>query len=108
MHVYDTNKSHQYEMIMGRELIKELGIDINFSDCTITGKLPGPFGGYYTPMKDFKEVIDTDFNNEIISDEIYDGEPVKGMNKRATHITSANSHKTDLEKEAEICTHLGK
>ena len=59
-------------------------------------------------MKDFKEVIDTDFNDKIMSDEIFDGEPVKDMNYRATHITDTNYHKTDLEKKADICTHLGK
>ena len=71
MHKYDTNNSHQYEIIMVQELIQELGIDIRFSDCTVRGESPGPFEVLYTHMQDFQEIIDTCLNDEIISDEIY-------------------------------------
>ena len=41
VHVYDTKKSHLYDMIMGQELMQELGLDIKFSDYTVRGKSPG-------------------------------------------------------------------
>ena len=59
-------------------------------------------------MTDFQEVIYIYLNNEIIYDEIYNGEPVNDTTDRATCITAANYHNTDLEKEADSCTHLDK
>ena len=59
-------------------------------------------------MQDFQEVIDTDLNNNIISDEICDGKPVKDMTNRGTHITASIYHKYDFEKVAEACTNLDK
>ena len=41
-------------MIMGQEIIKELGLDIKFLECTMRRKSPGTFEGLYAPMKDFK------------------------------------------------------
>ena len=41
-------------------------------------------------MKDFRELIDMVLNDEIISDEIYDGESVKDITDRATLITAEN------------------
>ena len=41
-------------------------------------------------MEDLQEVIDTDINDEIISGEIYDGEPVKDKTDRATRIIATN------------------
>ena len=57
-------------------------------------------------MKDFQEVIDTDINNEIIYDEIYDGKTVKDMTDRKTYITDENYHKYNLEKVSDTCTRL--
>ena len=71
MQVYNKNNSRQYNMIVGRELMQELAIYIKFSGCKIRGRFPGPFQGCYTPMKDFKELIYTYTNYEIISDKIY-------------------------------------
>ena len=49
-------------------------------------------------MKDFQEVIDTDINDDKISDENYDGEPVKDMTDHAKHIRAAIYHKSDLKR----------
>ena len=95
MHIDDTNNSHQYYMIMGRELMQELGLDIKFSDYTIRSKSTGTFERWYTPINDLKEVIDNDLNNEIISDQIYNDKKVKNMTDRATHIPAANYHKAE-------------
>ena len=59
-------------------------------------------------MKDFRELIDMVLNDEIISDEIYDGESVKDITDRATLITAENQHKADPEKVSDTCTHLNK
>ena len=96
IHVDDTNNSHQYDMIMGRELMQKLGLDDKFLDFTIRGKSPGPFEGCYTLTKGFQEVIDMDLNNEIISDNIYDGEPARDMTEHTTLIPSPNYHKSYL------------
>ena len=37
MHVDDTNNSHRYNIIMGIEIVQELGLDIKFSEFTIGG-----------------------------------------------------------------------
>ena len=71
MHKYDTNNSHQYEIIMVQELIQELGIDIRFSYFTVRGESPGPFEVLYTHMQGFQDIIDTCLNDEIIYDDIY-------------------------------------
>ena len=70
MCVDDTNNSHWFDMIMGQEIMQELGIYVKLSDRAIRGELPGTFEGWYTPMKYVQELIDTDLNDEIISDEI--------------------------------------
>ena len=54
MHVNDKSNSHQYDMIMYQVLVQELGLDIEFSYCTIRGESPVPAEGYYTPMKGLK------------------------------------------------------
>ena len=41
-------------------------------------------------MKYFQELVDTDLNNEIISDKIYYGKPVKDMTDRTTFISAEN------------------
>ena len=74
MHVDDTKNSHRYDMIMVQDLMLELGLYIKFSDCTVRGENTEPFEGCYTLMQDFKELMDTNINGGIISDEIYYGE----------------------------------
>ena len=69
---------------MGRYLMQELGLDIKFLYCMIRGESPELFEECYTSMKCFQEVIDKYLNNDIISDEIYDGKPVKDITDRAT------------------------
>ena len=41
-------------------------------------------------MKSFQEVVDMGINNKILSDKIYDSEPVKDMTDRSAQITAAN------------------
>ena len=43
IHVYNTNNSPGYDMIMGQEIMQELDLDIKLSDCNIRGEWPGPF-----------------------------------------------------------------
>ena len=43
MHVADKKNSNRYGMIMGRDLMKELGLYIKFSYYKIRGESPGPF-----------------------------------------------------------------
>ena len=107
-HVDDIRNSNQYDRIMYQELMQKLGLDIKFSDCTVQGKSYGPYEGLCTSMKDLKELIDSDINYEIVSDEIYDGKLVKDMTDSATHITAKNYHKDDLEKVADACINLDK
>ena len=57
-------------MIMVQGLMQELGLDIKFSQYAIRGESPEPFEGCYTPLKDFKDVIDTDLIDKNISYEI--------------------------------------
>ena len=83
-------------MIMGQEIIKELGLDIKFLECTMRRKSPGTFEGLYAPMKDFKQAIDTDLNSEIISVETYDGNPVMDMTDHAARTTSVNYNNNDF------------
>ena len=59
-------------------------------------------------MKCFQELKDTYLNNKIISDEIYDGEPVKDMTDCATRITAVNYYEYELEKVAVTCNHCDK
>ena len=49
-----------------------------------------------------------DLNDEIISDEVYDGKLVKDMNDRATLITAASYHNAEPEKVPEACSHIDK
>ena len=49
-----------------------------------------------------------DLNDEIISDEVYDGKLVKDMTDRATLITAANYHNAEPEKVADACSHIDK
>ena len=59
-------------------------------------------------MKYSQEIIDTELNNEIISDEIYDGKPVEDITDHVRCITYATYHKDALEKVADACTHIYK
>ena len=77
MNVDDTNNYHRYEIIVVQELMQDLGLDIKFSDFTVRGELLELFEGWHAHMKYYQEVIYTDLNDDIISNEIYNDKPIK-------------------------------
>ena len=54
----DESTNGRYDMILGRDLLNALGLDLKFSDCVILGGY-GPYKECFVPMVD---VINYDFN----------------------------------------------
>ena len=63
-HVDDLQKNSRYDMIIGRDLLLELKLDLYFSNFTIKGN-GGAYEGCTAPMKDPYDLCDdTSFINE--------------------------------------------
>lgn len=99
MHVDTTSsKNNQYDMIIGRPLLIELGIDINIS------KLEIDWEGSTTPMKPLDFFCDNNSNH--IWEEIMEGEAVESMSKRVLDIQEAQYQKANLKQTVKNCSNL--
>ena len=109
MHVDDTpNTSKRYDMILGRDLLQELSLDILFSECEIRGGENGPYQDCSCEMKDYSEIAEQENNMTTYDNERYDSSIAKEASDRATRITAADYKKADLEKVVADCKHLNK
>ena len=88
-----SNATFNYDIIMGRDLMTELGIDISFKNLTIE------WDGEKIPMKEYNGTFEETFNVENLIKEDEDLERIK-------RILDAKYEKADLNKVVENCTHL--
>ena len=94
LHVIE-GPSSRYDMILGRDVLKELGIDIKFSTETIE------WDGVSIPMKSMDAEAETDFT-------IQDSTAVQDATSRIKQILEAKYEAADLRKITSECTHLDK
>jgi len=99
MHVDDSTADFNYDMIIGTDLMVELGISIDFDKQVMTWE------NATVPLKDRDVVTNTDVLNEIY-DQIYVGENITAMSNRQARILDNDYHAADLEKVASDCKHL--
>ena len=85
-----------YDMIIGRDMLEDLGIDIQFSDHTII------WDGHDMPFKNMTTKA------EIMAEAFHISEPdiVKDMTDRATGIMDNDYHKASLRETVENHAHL--
>ena len=102
-HVDDSSQPHRYDMIVGRDLLKALNINLDFGN-DVVNCTRGTFNGCSTPMKNIDDVLK--FEGYDILDEINESDVVAEATERATRIQAANYHKADLRKVVEKCDNL--
>ena len=102
-HVDDSSQPHRYDMIVGRDLLKALNINLDFGN-DVVNCTRGTFNGCSTPMKHIDDVLK--FEGYDILDEINESDVVAEATERATRIQAANYHKADLRKVVEKCDNL--
>ena len=102
-HVDGTKARQQtsYDMIIGRDLLEELGIDISFRNNTITWEEAT------IPMKEYGTVQNMDFIRESVN-EVYNTLSINQIAKRTIKITDAKYEKADLPSVVMEATHLTK
>jgi hypothetical protein len=102
-HVDDSVGPHKYDMIIGRDLLDALGLDMSFRDQTIT------WDGATVPMKDH-EFIHSPLNGT--SEKFYwhqdlqESEALQAATNRLKKILDAKYEKADLHEICRACTHL--
>lgn len=93
--VHETTLPMAYDMIIGRDLLHELGVTIDFKDSTVT------WDNVSIPMKD----KDCTVNNEAIFN-ISEGEAVDDATTRMKKILDAKYEPADLDKVCAECKDL--
>ena len=94
-HVHVAPKLNQYDMIIGRDLLSELGITLNFKDHTIQ------WDDIEIPMKPEDATSKEHFH-------IADSPTLDSATERIKHILDAKYEAANLKEIAENCTHLNK
>jgi len=92
-HVHVTENTSNYDMIMGRDMLKALGIQISFGTDSVT------WDEVSIPMKPFNARIETDYH-------IDDSVAVKDATKRMKQILDAKYEPADLDKVVAQSDHL--
>jgi len=99
MHVDDSTSDCNYDMIVGTDLMLELGMNIDFDKRIMTWE------GATVPLKDRDIVMDIDRLNEM-HEQLYYGEDITAMSDRQARILDANYHAADLRKVVLESKHL--
>ena len=102
-YVDSSDDEPRYDVIIGRDLLKQLKFSLNFDTDEIECK-SGPFEGTSAPMKDIDDVLN--FNGFEIANEIYEGAHVREASERVSRIQAAHYEKADLTKLCKECSHL--
>jgi hypothetical protein len=84
---------HNYDMIIGRDIMKDLGIDVRFSTSTID------WDGASIPLKDGDATVEEAYHVE-------DPSSIKESVSRLKHILDAKYDKADLPEVCRTATHL--
>ena len=82
----DLQKESRFDMIIGRDLLLELKLDLWFSDYTIIGN-GGMYKGYTTPMKDPYNLRDY---ARLGNEEVWESEHALDSARRMCRILDAN------------------
>ena len=91
--VHVTENTSTYDMIMGRDLLRELGIEISFSTESVT------WDDVSIPMKPFNARIETDYH-------IDDSVAVQDATKRMKQILDAKYESANLDEIVAQADHL--
>ncbi len=98
-HVLPENSKLPYDMIIGRDLMRELKMDVIYSDNIVT------WDDLKLPMQQVKQ-NGSWIDMEALFEDTTESEPVKSSMKRLHRILDANYETPDLEKEVAQMTHL--
>ena len=99
----DTTKrvtKSRYDMIIGRDLLEQLPLDIKFSDKTMSWQ------GITIPMK-LADELDSQNINEIV-EQCYETGHLHDVTQRTMQILDASYEKADLQSITSKCTYLSK
>ena len=90
-HVDDLQNNSMYDMIIGRDLLLELMLDLCLSDYTIKGN-GGAYKGCTAPMRDpYNLCDDASFRNE----KVWESDHVLDYTGRTRIILDANCQRSD-------------
>ena len=96
-----TGSSSPYDMVIGREFLQELGVNIKFSSCEIE------YEGATVPMKD-RNTLEDSLN--ILKDQVmfesFESEATQALVSRMTRILSSKYEPADLKKVVKSCEEL--
>ena len=95
----DSTTSNLYDMIIGTDLMTELGITINFAEQVMM------WDGATAPLKDCDCIFDIDILH-LIYEEAHYSETLFTMSKQQTRILDADYHSADLTEVSKAVTHL--
>ena len=111
-HVDDSPGAHRYDMILGRDIMDKLDLDICFSDNTIKCTKEGAaFEGCTAPMKDLA-TISPNASSDWLHDETFcheeswESDHVLDATQRTRHILDATYKKADLRQVVNDNKHL--
>lgn len=99
MHVDDSTSNSNYDMIIGTDLMVELGMNIEFDRQVMTWEQAT------VPLKNRDILSDVDMLNEI-HEQIYTSDELNQMSDRQARILDADYHAANLEKVAAESKHL--
>ena len=101
-HVDTTKRAtkSRYDMIIGRDLLEQLPLDIKFSDKTMSWQ------GITIPMK-LADELDSQNINEIV-EQCYETGHLHDVTQRTMQILDASYEKADLQSITSKCTYLSK
>jgi len=103
VHVDESEEGGRCDLIIGRDLLKQLSIILDFNDDVIKST-DGPYMGCSAPMKDSDAIFQC--RNSHFVDELYESDTVREATERASRIQAANYHKADLKQVCDNATHL--
>ncbi|MGH3053717.1 MAG: retropepsin-like aspartic protease, partial [Gaiellaceae bacterium] len=99
-HIHDADpKTQRYDVIIGRDLMHELGIKLDFEKCVIG------WDGAEIAMREYRPFYTND-QAERELEESFASDHVSSTTERVMKILDANYQKADLKKLANDCTHL--
>ena len=105
VHVDSSNGPNRYDMIIGRDLMKEIKCVLDFDDeCILFNN--GPFAGRSAPMKDLNEFLSLKLQDEDEYFEYLESEIIRNATTRMRRILDASYEKPDLDKVTDACIHL--
>ena len=101
-HMDDSQKNSRYDMIMGRDLLLELKLDLCFSYCTIKGNV-GAYKACTVYMKHPSYLRDAKI---FINERLWESKHVINSTRRTRKILDAKYQKSDLRKIVSNSKHL--